>query len=69
MKMILPSISIKPFYSHELGMRKPDAEVFEFILEQEGIPAHELLFIDDSEQHVESANTLGINSMLLEKGR
>lgn len=57
----------KDYYSHQLGMRKPDAEVFKFILDQQGIKNHELFFIDDSEQHVRGAESLGIPSVLLEK--
>jgi putative hydrolase of the HAD superfamily len=49
-------------------MRKPDAEVFKFILESEHLQKEALLFIDDSEQHVIGARSLGIQAMLLEKG-
>jgi putative hydrolase of the HAD superfamily len=57
----------KDYYSHQLGMRKPDAEVFEFIVKDQGLIKQEILFIDDSEQHVKGAKSLGIPSILLEK--
>ena len=43
-------------------MRKPDAEIFGFVLKQESLNADETLFIDDSIQHIETANKLGINT-------
>lgn len=52
----------KEYYSHVIHMRKPDAEVYEFILNQNGLKAEETLFIDDSEQHVIGARSVGINA-------
>jgi HAD superfamily hydrolase (TIGR01509 family) len=56
------------YYSHRIGMRKPDAEVFEMILNENGFAAEHTLFIDDSPQHVEGAKKLGIQTIWLEKG-
>lgn len=55
------------YYSHLIGMRKPDHEIFRYVLKDQNIKIDELLFIDDSEQHIESARRLGIKSLLLEK--
>lgn len=55
-------VFLKAYFSFEMGMRKPDAEIFEFVLKQESLNADETLFIDDSIQHIETANTLGINT-------
>lgn len=56
------------YYSHRIGMRKPDAEVFEMILSENGFVAEHTLFIDDSPQHIEGAKKLGIQTIWLEKG-
>jgi glucose-1-phosphatase len=53
------------FYSCRLGMRKPDAEIFEMVLRKHGLRAEETVFIDDSEQHVRGAGACGIKSYLL----
>ncbi len=45
----------KDYYSHRLGMRKPDVEIFEFVMKENGLIATETLFIDDTLQHVEGA--------------
>lgn len=61
----IPNISgffEKAYLSYEIGMRKPDAEIFEFVLSQNNLLPNETLFIDDSLQHIESANKLGIQT-------
>jgi putative hydrolase of the HAD superfamily len=55
------------YYSCRLGMRKPDAEIFEFVLEKNGLIAEETLFVDDSVQHIAGAAQLGINTILFEQ--
>jgi putative hydrolase of the HAD superfamily len=50
----------KEYYSHKIHMRKPDAEAFEIILNENNLNASETLFIDDTLQHVEGAKKLGI---------
>jgi putative hydrolase of the HAD superfamily len=54
----------KTYLSHEIGRRKPDIETFEWLLKDAGIKAEETLFIEDSIQHIESANKLGIKTVL-----
>jgi glucose-1-phosphatase len=56
------------YYSHRIGMRKPSPEVFKYVLEENGFKAEDTLFIDDSPQHIEAARTLGMKTILLEKG-
>jgi putative hydrolase of the HAD superfamily len=58
----------KVYYSHRAGMRKPDKEIFLHILNENGLKPEHTLFIDDSPQHIETAKSLGINTIHLEKG-
>jgi len=44
------------FLSHEIKQRKPHPSTFEWVLEQMKMSPDEVLFIDDSPQHVEGAN-------------
>ena len=53
------------YYSCRIGKRKPDAEAFQFVLNENGLLAEETLFIDDSPQHVAGAKKIGIKSLLL----
>ena len=55
----------KDYYSHLLRMRKPDAEIFEFVLDTHRLNPARTLFVDDSPQHIESAQKLGLKAYLL----
>lgn len=57
----------KVYYSCRMNMRKPNIDIFEFVLNENNLIAEETLFMDDSPQHVEGALTLGVKAMLLEK--
>lgn len=60
----------REFYlSHEIGMRKPEPEIFTFVLEENDLVAGETLFIDDTLEHTESAARLGIRTWHLQVGR
>lgn len=54
----------KAYYSHLMGLRKPDKEIFEQVVAETGIVPTETLFIDDSPQHLETARKLGFHTAL-----
>ncbi|MFT3979278.1 MAG: HAD family phosphatase [Ferruginibacter sp.] len=58
----------KAYYSQETGFRKPNADIFEFVLKDAGIQAGETLFIDDSYNNIETARKLGFQTWLLKPG-
>lgn len=58
----------KVYYSHYVGLRKPDAAIFDLILSQNGLLPEHTLFVDDSPQHIATANQLGIQTIYLEPG-
>ncbi|MCO4813748.1 MAG: HAD family phosphatase [Flavobacteriales bacterium] len=57
------------YYSHEVNMRKPNKEIFEFVCQEQQLNPEDFLFIDDSIQHIEGAKSIGINAILLEKDK
>lgn len=62
----LPHIGLlfdKIYLSHRIGLRKPDASVFEFVINDNHLIREETLFIDDSIQHIESANRVGLRTI------
>ena len=63
----LESFFEKVYYSCRMGMRKPDANIFESVLLENNLKANETIFIDDSPQHVEGALTVGIKAYVLPK--
>ena len=58
----------KIYFSHKVGLRKPDAAIFQLILDETGFDPSKTLFVDDSPQHIEGAKALGIQTIFLEKG-
>jgi HAD superfamily hydrolase (TIGR01549 family) len=58
----------KPYYSHHMGMRKPDPASFQYILDQEGLNAAETLFIDDNEPNIIGAASVGLQVLYLQPG-
>ncbi len=55
----------KIYYSHFLRKRKPDAAIFEQVLNENNLDPAETLFIDDSPQHIATAQKLGIQTYLM----
>jgi putative hydrolase of the HAD superfamily len=58
----------KAYFSHFIGMRKPDAAIYEFVLEDAGIRAEESLFIDDTLPNIDAAAAMGFQTLLLDPG-
>lgn len=50
----------KVYYSYKVGLRKPNADIYEHLLKQENLNPAETLFIDDNLPNIEAANALGI---------
>ena len=57
-----------PYYSHEMGMRKPDPASFIYILEKESLLPAETLFIDDNEPNILAAASVGLQVLHLKEG-
>ncbi len=52
----------KAYYSYEMGMAKPDDEIFNALLQDAGVNAGECLFLDDGIRNIENAGKLGIQT-------
>ena len=50
----------KIYLSHEIGQRKQHPETFEWVCQQMGFEPAEVLFIDDTPQHIEGAIKAGL---------
>ncbi len=61
----LESFFKRIFLSHELGDRKPNPSAFQKILDTINAKASDVLFVDDSIQHVEGARSIGIEAVHL----
>lgn len=55
------------FTSYELGLLKPDTEIFTTVLERLNTSAEEVLFFDDKKKNVAAAKSLGINGIVYDR--
>lgn len=58
----------KTYWSFKIGMRKPDQEIFERVIAENGFTRENALFIDDTIQNTESAEKYGLSSFWLSPG-
>lgn len=59
---------IKAYYSHEMGIRKPYVEAYQYVLDEQGLKVEETLFIDDTLPNVEGAQKAGLQTIHLKPG-
>ncbi|MGN7513915.1 MAG: HAD family hydrolase [Allomuricauda sp.] len=57
------------YLSYEMGMRKPDTEIFDFVLQENQLTPEETFFVDDVKENTNSAATLGIKVWNLQVGK
>lgn len=55
------------FFSHEIGMRKPDAECFEFVIDEIDLYPSRMLFLDDRLENVQAAKKAGMKSFQIQQ--
>ncbi|HEY1038980.1 MAG TPA: HAD family phosphatase [Bacteroidia bacterium] len=56
----------KVYFSSRIKKRKPDAEIFEYVLKENGLKKEETVFFDDSVQHIKGAESIGLKSILVQ---
>lgn len=62
--------AFEQFYlSHEICLRKPNAEIYDFVLDENNIKAEETFFIDDTKENTDAAEKLGITTWNLQVGK
>ena len=59
----------KIYFSYEIGMRKPNAETYNYVLDQNGLQAKKTLFIDDKKENTDAAAALGFQVWNLQVGK
>jgi putative hydrolase of the HAD superfamily len=59
----------KFYLSHEIHLRKPNTDIYEFVLKQNNLTATESIFIDDTEENTTAAAKLGIHTWNLIPGK
>ena len=63
-------ICFEQFYlSHEINLRKPNNNIYEFVLTMNKLAPKETLFIDDTKENTDAAKALGIHIWNLKPGK
>lgn len=52
------------FLSYQMGMVKPDQEIYLSMIRKIGLPPHHILFLDDNKTNVDAANRAGLTACL-----
>ncbi len=50
------------YFSNEIGMVKPDREIYEFVVRDLGVPAPRIAFFDDTSVNVQAARGAGLTA-------
>ena len=58
----------KAYFSFHIVMRKPNLDIYEYVLKNHNLKPEETLFIDDSIQNIYPAKQLGIKTYFIEEG-
>jgi FMN phosphatase YigB (HAD superfamily) len=59
----------KVYYSYEMGMRKPQPEIFTKILSKHDLSPKRTLFVDDKKENTDVAESLGLHVWNLQVGK
>lgn len=59
----------KVYYSYEMGMRKPQPEIFTTILNKHDLSPKRTLFVDDKKENTDIAKSLGLHVWNLQVGK
>jgi HAD superfamily hydrolase (TIGR01509 family) len=59
----------KAYYSHIVGIKKPDAAAYEIIFKENNLTAANTLFIDDTEKNIVGAKAVGLQTLFLQNNR
>ncbi|KLO03327.1 alpha-D-glucose-1-phosphatase, partial [Morganella morganii] len=53
------------YLSQDLGLRKPDPDIYQYVLETEEFEPQDVVFFDDVRENVDAATELGIKGVLV----
>ncbi len=59
----------KVYFSYDLGMRKPDEEIYNFVIKENNLNPKSTLFVDDNFDNIEGAKKTGFQVWHLLKGK
>jgi FMN phosphatase YigB (HAD superfamily) len=61
-------IFVKTFWSFQMGLRKPNTDIFQFVMQKNGFGFDDTVFVDDTKANILAAEAVGIQSVMLNNG-
>lgn len=55
----------KVYVSHEMGLIKPDLEIYQQVIAEQGLIPEKTLFIEDTQENADAASELGIQTLVI----
>ena len=59
----------KVYFSFEMGMRKPDIEIYNYLINKHNLAPNHTLFVDDKKENTDAALSLGLQVWNLQVGQ
>ncbi|MBE8727116.1 HAD family hydrolase [Flavobacterium hungaricum] len=59
----------KVYFSFDMGLRKPDPKIYQFLIDKHNLVPENTLFVDDKKENTDSAAALGIKVWNLQVGK
>ncbi len=59
----------KIYYSHELKLRKPEPEIYQYVIDDQNLSVEATLFVDDRLENIEAASKLGLQTFHVQPGQ
>ena len=59
----------KVYFSHEVGMRKPDEGIYNLVIKENNLDPSTTLFVDDNLENIETAIKFGLKTWHLQVGK
>lgn len=56
------------YYSHQMGLAKPDRYIYEAVIKKENLNPAKSLFLDDRIDNLQGAQSVGLNTLHIPKG-
>ncbi len=57
----------KVYYSHRIGLRKPDKEIFEYVVSDARLQPQQCLYLDDLEKNLIAPAAMGMQTVLVKE--
>ncbi len=67
-KINFPALFHKVYYSYKIGMRKPDPEIFNYVISDARLDCRKTLLLDDTEINIRIARSLNMQVLHLNHG-